>query len=143
MTTATENPVAGFRPPGTVPGPAVFSVLPWIDEAACRGRGDLFFGPSGERPEQRDKREARARLVCLDCPVLEPCRHWARGEREYGFWGGESEEERVAAGYPVAMPIGRVAKAAQMLRQRILDETRPGSQGVSWDRVSSVAGGTT
>ena len=30
--------------------------------------------------------------------------------REYGFWGGESEEERAAAGFRVDMPVGRVAR---------------------------------
>ena len=31
---------------------------------------------------------------------------WAREHREYGFWGGESEEERHLAGFTVAAPIG-------------------------------------
>ena len=39
-----------------------------------------------------------------------PCRDWAREHREYGFWGGESEEERAAAGFRVDMPVGRVAR---------------------------------
>jgi WhiB family redox-sensing transcriptional regulator len=38
------------------------------------------------------------------------CREWARENREYGFWGGESEEERAAAGFRVDMPVGRVAR---------------------------------
>ena len=42
--------------------------------------------------------------------MLTPCRQWARENREYGFWGGESEEERAAAGYRVDMPVGRVAR---------------------------------
>jgi hypothetical protein len=42
--------------------------------------------------------------------VREPCRIRAREGREYGFWGGESEEERAAAGYAVALPTGRVAR---------------------------------
>ncbi len=54
--------------------------------------------------------EARARAICRTCDVLEPCRRWARENREYGFWGGESEEERAAAGYRVDMPVGRVAR---------------------------------
>ena len=54
-------------------------------------------------------REAKARAVCATCPVLTPCRG-ARENREYGFWGGESEEERAAAGYRVDMPVGRVAR---------------------------------
>src|SRR5205823_2492463 len=55
-------------------GLARYTVLPWVAEGACRGRGDIFFGPSGERPEARVDREAKARLVCAVCPVLDPCR---------------------------------------------------------------------
>jgi WhiB family redox-sensing transcriptional regulator len=84
--------------------------LAWTGTAACRGQTGLFFAPAGERPEARVVREARARTICQACPVIEPCRQWAREQREYGFWGGESEEERAAAGYRVDMPVGRVAR---------------------------------
>jgi WhiB family redox-sensing transcriptional regulator len=76
----------------------------------CSGQTGLFFAPPGERPEARARREAKARQLCQICPVLEPCRAWGRQNREYGFWGGESEEERAAAGYRVDMPVGRVAR---------------------------------
>jgi WhiB family transcriptional regulator, redox-sensing transcriptional regulator len=72
----------------------------WFEQAACKGRTNLFFGLAGERPERRVRREARARRVCADCAVQWPCRLTARANRENGFWGGESEEERAAAGYP-------------------------------------------
>ena len=84
--------------------------LAWTSDAACGNQTDLFFAPAGERPETRVVREARARAICRVCPVVEPCRSWARDQREYGFWGGESEEERAAAGYRVDMPVGRVAR---------------------------------
>ena len=84
--------------------------LAWTTEAACIGQTDLFFSPAGERPETRILRESRARAIYSNCVVLEPCRDWARDNREYGFWGGESEEERAAAGYRVDMPVGRVAR---------------------------------
>jgi WhiB family redox-sensing transcriptional regulator len=84
--------------------------LTWTSNAACRGQNELFFAPAGERPETRLVREAKARAVCATCTVLTPCREWARENREYGFWGGESEEERAAAGYRVDMPVGRVAR---------------------------------
>ena len=84
--------------------------LAWTADAACTGQTDLFFAPAGERPEARVGRENRARAICRDCPVLLECRDWARENREYGFWGGESEEERAAAGYRVDMPVGRVAR---------------------------------
>jgi WhiB family redox-sensing transcriptional regulator len=84
--------------------------LTWTGTAACRGQNDLFFAPAGERPETRKVRVAKARAVCNTCAVLTSCREWAREHREYGFWGGESEEERAAAGYRVDMPVGRVAR---------------------------------
>ena len=84
--------------------------LTWTNEAACNGQTSLFFAPAGERPETRVLREGRARAICRACVALAPCRDWAREHREYGFWGGESEEERAAAGYRVDMPVGRVAR---------------------------------
>ena len=84
--------------------------LPWTKDAACQGQTDLFFPPAGERPETRARREAKAGELCAACPVLAQCRTWARENREYGFWGGESEEDRAAAGYRVEMPVGRVAR---------------------------------
>jgi WhiB family redox-sensing transcriptional regulator len=84
--------------------------LAWTTHAVCSGQSDVFFAPAGERPETRLLREARARAICGECPVLVQCRDWARENREYGFWGGESEEERAAAGFRVDMPVGRVAR---------------------------------
>ena len=72
----------------------------WMGQAACKGRTNLFFGIAGERPERRIRRERSARGVCDSCAVMAPCRERARAGRENGFWGGESEEERAAAGYP-------------------------------------------
>jgi WhiB family redox-sensing transcriptional regulator len=115
--TVTESPWLSDRR-GRRPerDPASYAFLPWLGRAACRGKSHLFFGPQGERPEMREQRERGARMLCEGCPVLEPCRRWAREQREYGFWGGESEEDRVGAGYPVAMPIGRVANKVAELR---------------------------
>ena len=84
--------------------------LAWTVDAACTGRTELFFAPAGERPEARVGREAMARSICSGCEALFECRNWARENREYGFWGGESEEERAAAGFRVDMPVGRVAR---------------------------------
>ena len=78
----------------------------WMASSACRGYTAIFFAPHAERPQARVRREARARLICQACPVLDECRTYARVNREYGFWGGESEEDRVLAGYSVPWPIG-------------------------------------
>jgi WhiB family redox-sensing transcriptional regulator len=82
----------------------------WARWAACRGRTAAFFPPPGERPPARLARENEARALCRQCPVLIACRDWARSQGEYGFWGGESEEERAAAGVRVEYPVGRTAQ---------------------------------
>lgn len=78
----------------------------WREHAVCKGRTTLFFPPKAERPQARARREAQADLLCSGCPVLEPCKGFARSNHEYGYWGGESEEERHLAGYTVSAPIG-------------------------------------
>ncbi len=84
----------------------------WVAFALCKGRTNLFFGIAGERPERRVRREAAARKVCGDCPVRMPCRLLARVNRENGFWGGESEEERAAAGFAPKSIARRSVQAA-------------------------------
>ena len=68
----------------------------WVIHAACRGHSQLFFPARAERPQARVRREALARAMCEHCPVIEPCRAAARRYGEYGFWGGESDDERHA-----------------------------------------------
>lgn len=77
---------------------------PWTQRAACTGKTSLFFGSASERPEARVLRELKASLICAVCPVVTPCRTWARQHGEYGYWGGESEEKRTAAGFRTRMP---------------------------------------
>jgi WhiB family redox-sensing transcriptional regulator len=84
----------------------------WVDDAACVGQTHLFFPPRAERPQARIRREAQARLLCGTCSVQAQCRQFARTNREYGMWGGESEEERHLAGFTVAAPTGVRARTA-------------------------------
>jgi WhiB family transcriptional regulator, redox-sensing transcriptional regulator len=84
----------------------------WVVHARCVGQTELFFAPIGERPERRERREAAARDLCLGCPVVLACRADARTNRESGFWGGESEEERAAAGYAPFSNSRRAVRAA-------------------------------
>lgn len=84
----------------------------WREHAACRGHTKLFFPKKAERPQARARREAKAQRLCDACPVREPCQEFARTHREYGYWAGESEEERHLAGYTVAAPIGIRAREA-------------------------------
>ncbi len=78
----------------------------WRADAACKGRTQLFFAPRAERPQARERREAKARRLCESCAVALPCREYARDNREYGYWAGESEEDRHLLGFTVSAPIG-------------------------------------
>jgi WhiB family redox-sensing transcriptional regulator len=78
----------------------------WRGEAARTRRVGMFFWQGAARPQARMRREAKARKLCDACVVRQPCREFARENREYGFWGGENEEERYLAGYPVTAAIG-------------------------------------
>ena len=89
-----------------------FGPTDWMDVAACAGHSELFFAPFAERPEARVRREAAARVICHGCVGLTSCRDYARSNRELGFWGGESEDERHAAGYRLIAPIGVRARSA-------------------------------
>lgn len=80
--------------------------LDWREFANCKGKLHLFFAKRSERPQARARREAKAMALCAACPVVEPCRDFARTNREYGFWAGESEEDRHLLGYTVTAPIG-------------------------------------
>jgi WhiB family transcriptional regulator, redox-sensing transcriptional regulator len=79
----------------------------WRRFSRCTGYFRLFFAEANERPQQRARREESARRICASCVVRMTCREAGRANAEYGVWGGENEEERVAAGVPVRDPIGR------------------------------------
>jgi WhiB family transcriptional regulator, redox-sensing transcriptional regulator len=55
-----------------------------------------FFPPSTfERKEQKLDREARAKAICRECPVVESCLEFAvRIKEPHGIWGGRNEVER-------------------------------------------------
>ena len=74
-----------------------WSQLDWPAHSVCAGLTELFFPPAGEREPARIQREAKARQVCASCPVINECRAYARRNHEYGYWGGENEDERFAA----------------------------------------------
>ena len=38
-----------------------------------------------------------AGAICRTCEVVDTCREYARRNREQGYWGGENDEQRVAA----------------------------------------------
>ena len=104
MTSTISPDALTTKPQPSSPSTTSADVRAWADRAACVGKNDLFFGLPAERPEARTVRELKASLVCATCPVMTPCRAWAREHGEYGYWGGESEEARVAAGFRIRMP---------------------------------------
>jgi len=68
----------------------------WQMQAACRGLATtIFFHPDYERGDNRRRREAEAKAICRQCPVIEQCAQHALPVHEpYGIWGGLSVEER-------------------------------------------------
>jgi len=84
----------------------------WMQAGACKGLTHLFFPSAAERPQARERRESAAKEVCTGCSVQGDCMDFAREQHEYGFWGGESEDERHAAGYRLIAPIGVRARSA-------------------------------
>jgi WhiB family redox-sensing transcriptional regulator len=71
----------------------------WQIKAACRGpQAAVFFPPSYfERKDEKLERETRAKAICAQCTVREPCLDFAVSIREpHGIWGGLNELERKA-----------------------------------------------
>jgi WhiB family transcriptional regulator, redox-sensing transcriptional regulator len=70
--------------------------MSWQDKAACAGpEAQLFFAPDGERPQEREIREARAAAICAPCPVRAQCLDYAlRNSIKHGIWGGLTREGR-------------------------------------------------
>ena len=66
----------------------------WRESAACRFlETDLFF-PIGKTGLAVAEIE-RAKTVCADCPVRQPCLTFALDTHQgYGIWGGYDEDER-------------------------------------------------
>ena len=69
----------------------------WQVKAACRGpQAVVFFPPSHfERKDEKTEREARAKAICVTCPVRQSCLDYAVQIKEpHGIWGGLNELER-------------------------------------------------
>jgi WhiB family redox-sensing transcriptional regulator len=69
----------------------------WMELGSCKGQTQYFFAPHGEQAEAREAREGVAGAICQACVVVDTCREYARRNREQGYWGGENDEQRVAA----------------------------------------------
>ncbi len=69
----------------------------WQFDGACRGEDpSLFFAPGYfEKREEKAAREVKAKAICTECSVREPCLEYALRIREpHGIWGGLNEYER-------------------------------------------------
>ncbi len=73
-------------------------VLEWQELASCRDYDNvLFFGEEGESELEKQAREMRAKAVCQQCPVQEPCLEFAmETNQKYGIWGGLTDKERAS-----------------------------------------------
>lgn len=80
--------------------PLTASDLTWQADANCRDEDlELFFPHDDEISTTagrrlRDYREATAKAVCRECPVIDACLNHALRIGEAGVWGGTTEEER-------------------------------------------------
>lgn len=70
----------------------------WQYEGLCRTVDpESFFSPDAERGPRRRNREAAAKALCFECPVIAQCRKHALAVQEpYGVWGGLTINERAA-----------------------------------------------
>jgi len=96
--TALDDHGAGHADP-LRPRHPVAETWEWQRNGNCRNLdSSVFFHPDGERGFARADRVARAKRVCMSCPVIVECRHHAlTAEEPFGVWGGLDEAERRAA----------------------------------------------
>jgi len=120
-----------------VPGP--IGDIDWTQFANCKGKTHLFFAPKAERPQARARREAKARSLCDNCIVNQTCREFARVNREYGLWGGESEEERHLAGFTIAAPVGLRSAKYRDLKLMAVDHATVNHVAVDHASATNIA----
>jgi WhiB family transcriptional regulator, redox-sensing transcriptional regulator len=83
----------------------------WAAEGACRHSDpELFFPVASAGPAARQV--ARAKAICLQCPVRDECLDFAlESGQDFGVWGGTSEVERRT------MRRRRIRRSRAMTRQ--------------------------
>jgi WhiB family redox-sensing transcriptional regulator len=81
------------NPSGPAPSTMKGGIMDWRDDSACREVDpDLFF-PDGKNAPARTQIE-KAKQICLSCPVVQPCLHFAVSTGQLGVWGGLDDDER-------------------------------------------------
>ena len=79
---------------------AVSTPIRHYDEAACKDVDKELFFPIGEGIRHSEQVK-EAKRVCRVCPHRIECRDEARESGSHGIWGGETEQERIDAGFAV------------------------------------------
>jgi WhiB family redox-sensing transcriptional regulator len=77
--------------------PSLATDTEWTAEASCRRADAVHFYPpsSGERRDEKRRRENAARVLCGRCPVKAACLDYSLTVQEpHGIWGGMNELER-------------------------------------------------
>jgi WhiB family redox-sensing transcriptional regulator len=71
----------------------MFRREPWMNDGACvDSDSDLWFPATGQNEDA-----ARAKAICLECPVRQTCLDYALANDEaHGIWGGLSPRQRQA-----------------------------------------------
>ena len=74
--------------------------------ASAQERGNLFLDGRSSGTSRSGIDTSRRLHRYSTSAVVDECRSFARENHEYGFWAGESEEDRHLLGYTVSAPIG-------------------------------------
>lgn len=69
---------------------------PWRADAACLGENPEWWHPRVAKVQTLDERRQTAMAVeiCGECPVRAKCLGFALDHREFGIWGGTTENQR-------------------------------------------------
>jgi len=68
----------------------------WMGRASCAAddvNPDWWF-PERGGPAESGADGALAKRICQECPVRQQCLEFALAGREFGIWGGLTEQER-------------------------------------------------
>ena len=97
----------------------------WQADAACQGADtNLFFveNTQGRPPGEPADPYTEARTYCSRCPVIAECLQWAIANREHGFLGGMTADERTNAARRKARGIKTPRHDDEATRERLYRE---------------------
>jgi WhiB family redox-sensing transcriptional regulator len=98
----------------------------WQHRGRCRDADPDLFSEDGERGPSRLRRQQAAKAICMQRPVMAPCReHSLRVPEVYGIWGGTSEVERFRL-------LGGMTADASRSRGVHLDDCQAAAHRLVW-----------